>query len=320
MRLHADGLFRRDPYFRYITKPGVVFLFQHPEFAYRVATKLNLGQAGFRGGTLGGPVWGVALGDSFTFGMGVEHESTWVAQLASLKRKEIMNLGVPGWGPQQYTRALERFGPSLKPKVVFYGLYRNDLQDVLHFDQWSRDPRPKQAIEAFLRIHSITFNLFRILPAASVNRGAETILLDNFEFKFNSKKVTQAFIDDRNRFASAWSITKREIERAINYSQNLSATFVLLYLPSKEEAYWELIRQKDLGLKSYDDSVDILRSRIPEFCKAREIRCLDLTPAFRLKAAQGIKLYYSHDSHWNEAGNRVAAEEIGGYLLAEDIT
>ena len=320
MRLHADSLFRSDPYFHYITNPGVDFLFQHPEFTYRVNTKLNVGQAGFRGGTLGGPTWGVALGDSFTFGMGVEHESTWVAQLASLKRKEIMNLGVPGWGPQQYTRALERFGPPLRPKVVLYALYRNDLQDVLHFDQWSRDSRPKQAIEAFLRIHSITFNLFRILAVANVNQGKEAILLDNFEFEFNHKKVTQALLDDRDRFAAAWAITKKEIERAIDYSQSMSATFVLIYLPSKDEAYWEFIRQKDVRLKSYDDSADILRSRIPEFCKARRIRCLDLTPAFRLKAAQGRRLYYSHDSHLNKEGNRVAAEEIGGYLLAEDIT
>ena len=80
------------------------------------------------------------------------------------------------------------------------------------------------------------------------------------------------------------------------------------------------MRQKEFALKSYDDSVEILRSHISEFCKVRGIRCLDLTAAFRLRAAQGMKLYYSHDSHWNEAGNHVAAEEISRYLLAEDIS
>ena len=98
MRLHADTFYRRDPYFRYVTGANLDFLIEHPDFTYRVKTKLNIGESGFRGGTLGGPVWGVALGDSFTFGMGVEHEATWVSRLANLARREIINLSVPGLG------------------------------------------------------------------------------------------------------------------------------------------------------------------------------------------------------------------------------
>jgi hypothetical protein len=79
---------------------------------------MNLNHAGFRGGTLGGPAWGVAVGDSFTFGLGVNQESTWVARLARLSKREIVNLGVQGTGPQQYTLTLERFGVSLRPKII----------------------------------------------------------------------------------------------------------------------------------------------------------------------------------------------------------
>ncbi|MGH7817334.1 MAG: hypothetical protein ACREOR_08085, partial [Candidatus Binatia bacterium] len=89
MQLHAGMFYRSDPDFRYITGPNLDLLVQHPDFKYRVQTKLTFGQAGFRGGSLGGPVWGVALGDSFTFGMGVEQAATWVAQLANLTRREV---------------------------------------------------------------------------------------------------------------------------------------------------------------------------------------------------------------------------------------
>jgi hypothetical protein len=130
MQLHKT-IYRSDVYLQYVIDPGADHLFQHREFTYRVKPGLKLRQAGFRGNPPQSPVWGIALGDSFTFGMGVEHGSTWVAQLAKLTRKEIVNLGVPGWGPQQYTRALERYGIALKPKVVLYSLYRNDLQDAL---------------------------------------------------------------------------------------------------------------------------------------------------------------------------------------------
>jgi SGNH hydrolase-like domain, acetyltransferase AlgX len=315
MRLHANTFYRRDPYFRYITGPNLNFLIQHRDFTYRVKTTLNLGQAGFRGGTLGGPAWGVAVGDSFTFGMGVDQESTWAAQLAKLARREIINLSVPGWGPQQYTRAIERYGTSLNPKIFFYAIYRNDLQDVLLFDQWLHEPGYEKAIESFLRTNSIAFNLWRFWTNPSL--GWEDIRLDDVELKFSSDKLKQSLNDERNNFNSAWSLTEREIELAMNYSKRAGATFVLLYLPSKEEAYWELIKLNKISLKSFDDSIEIFRTHIMEFCKTRQILCLDLTPALRTRASQGAKLYFPHDSHWTEAGNRLVADEIYGFLTAK---
>jgi hypothetical protein len=311
MQLH-ENVYRRDVYLQYVIDPGADHLFQHREFTYRVKPGLQLGQAGFRGSPLQSPVWGIALGDSFTFGLGVEHDSTWVAQLAKLTRKEIVNLGVPGWGPQQYTRALERYGAPLKPKVVWYALYRNDLQDVLLFDQWSRKPPYRQSIQNFLGLHSIVYNFFRSL-VGSVTPGAETIVLEN-SLKFNSKVLKHGLLTDRNSFNSAWAIMKREISLAIDYSHAINAIFVLLYLPSKEEVHWESIKRRGIDLGSFDHDIEMLRSHVLNFCKLREISCLDLTLGFRFKAAAGMKLYYSDDSHWNEAGNRLAADEIHRFI------
>ena len=318
MRLHADTFYRRDPYFRYITAANLDFLVEHADFTYRVKTKLNVGESGFRGGTLGGPVWGVAVGDSFTFGMGVEHEATWVARLTNLARREIINLSVPGWGPQQYTRAVERYGTSLSPKIFFYGIYSNDFEDVLLFDQWIRDPAYKQALESFLRTNSVAFNLWR-LSGTNSNGGVEDIHLSGLDVKFNSQRLKTVLNNQRSNFASAWSLTKREIELAMDYSQRAAATFVLLYLPSKEEAYWNLIKEKEISLKSFDDGTEIFRTHILEFCKTRQIACLDLTLALRTRAAQGVKLYFPHDAHWTEAGNRIVAEEIFGFLVRNQI-
>jgi hypothetical protein len=318
MRLHADTFYRRDPYFRYTTAANLDFLVEHADFSYRVKTKLNVGEYGFRGGTLGGPVWGVAVGDSFTFGMGVEHEVTWVARLANFARREIINLSVPGWGPQQYTRAFERFGTSLSPKVFFYAIYSNDFEDVLVFDQWIRDPGYKQALESFLRTNSVGFNLWR-LRGTNSNAGAEDIHLNGLDVKFNSQRLKTASNNGRSNFASAWPLTKREIELAMDYSQRASAIFVLLYFPSKEESYWDLITEKDTSLKSFDDGTEIFRTHIREFCETRRIACLDLTLALRARAAQGVKLYFPHDAHWTEVGNRIVAEEISGFLVKKQI-
>jgi len=313
MRLHADVFYRYDPYFRYITGPNLDFLIQHPDFTYRVKTKLNFEQAGFRGGTLGGPVWGVAVGDSFAFGMGVEQEATWIAQLANLSSREIVNLGVPGWGPQQYTRAIERYGAALKPKIFFYAIYRNDLQDVLLFDRWLREPSYLEAIDTFLQRNSFVYNLCRLMWT-DAGFAPEDIHLGDLEVSFSSQKLRTSLTEDRNNFDSAWSLTKPEIERAIDYSQRAGATLVLLYFPSKEEAYWELIKQKQSQLKSFDDGIEIFRTHIVEFGKTRQVLSLDLTPLLREKASRGVKLYFSHDSHWTTIGNRIVAESIHDFL------
>ena len=137
MQLH-ENVYRRDVYLQYVIDPGADHLFQHREFTYRVKPGLKLGQAGFRGSPLQSPgMRASALGDSFLHSaVGVEHDSTWVARIRKTDAEKMVNLGVPGVGSLNHIpRALEQYGAPLKPKVVWYALYRNDLQDVLLFSR-----------------------------------------------------------------------------------------------------------------------------------------------------------------------------------------
>jgi hypothetical protein len=120
-----------EPQLMHVIRPRTDYLFTWRDFSFRLKTNLNFPNAGFRGGTLGGPAWAVAVGDSFTFGHGVNQEATWVARLAGITTREIVNLGVPRWGPQQYTRSLQKYGIPLKPKVIFWCLFANDLSDSI---------------------------------------------------------------------------------------------------------------------------------------------------------------------------------------------
>jgi hypothetical protein len=44
-----------------------------------------------------------------------------------------------------------------------------------------------------------------------------------------------------------------------------------------------------------------------QFCTAHNIEFYDLLPTFQAVAGQGQYLYLPNDSHWNEAGNELAA-------------
>jgi hypothetical protein len=66
----------------------------------------------------------VALGDSFTEGMGVKIEDTWTTRLHR-KDHSTYNLGIQGYAPTQFRGAYERYGKQLEPKWVIVGMLGN---------------------------------------------------------------------------------------------------------------------------------------------------------------------------------------------------
>lgn len=60
---------------------------------------------------------------------------------------------------------------------------------------------------------------------------------------------------------------------------------------------------------------DLPQREVLRFCQAEAIECHDLLPAFRAAQAGGARLYIPNDSHWNAAGNALAAERIAALLL-----
>jgi len=90
---------------------------------------------------------------------------------------------------------------------------------------------------------------------------------------------------------------------------------VVLYFPSKEEVYWDHIKARASQFSSFEDRRDKMRNAIREFCAASQLPCLDLSPALRARGANGERLYYPIDIHWNEAGHRVVAETIQKFLI-----
>jgi hypothetical protein len=76
----------------------------------------------------------VALGDSFTFGWGVDADHTWVKRLAALRKTPIYNLGIHDASPRQELELLKFLlagdDPPFKPRHVLWMIYEgNDLED-----------------------------------------------------------------------------------------------------------------------------------------------------------------------------------------------
>lgn len=76
----------------------------------------------------------LAIGDSYTYGWGVDIENTWMRQLEALLRDagrdiEILNLGKPGVGPPFYSELAEQAIPLLRPDLVLICMLQgNDIR------------------------------------------------------------------------------------------------------------------------------------------------------------------------------------------------
>ena len=101
----------------------------HPDFSCRVRTNGR----GLRTPFERGPVDVIALGDSFTFGYGVDEAETWPARLAELTGWSVANLGVSGYGPQSELALLRSEGPALPPRLLLWQFFANDLEDASLF-------------------------------------------------------------------------------------------------------------------------------------------------------------------------------------------
>lgn len=82
----------------------------------------------------------LALGDSFSFGWGVELDDAWPARMARELRAadgrsvEVVVAGVPGWSPPQQFVFLEQRGFDLQPDLVLWQLCTNDLIEMERLD------------------------------------------------------------------------------------------------------------------------------------------------------------------------------------------
>jgi hypothetical protein len=83
----------------------------------------------------------LCLGDSFTFGFGVENDETFCARLEQLfeGRYDFVNAGfADGYAPSTYALWLARYRERLAPSMILVNFFQNDSGDV-RMDTWIND-------------------------------------------------------------------------------------------------------------------------------------------------------------------------------------
>ncbi|MCC6365712.1 MAG: hypothetical protein IT165_19535 [Bryobacterales bacterium] len=68
----------------------------------------------------------VAIGDSHTYGNTATMEDSWPYVLGRITGRQVYNMGMGGYGPNQYFHLLKTKALQLKPRMIICGLYMGD--------------------------------------------------------------------------------------------------------------------------------------------------------------------------------------------------
>ncbi len=289
-------------------------LLSQDEFTFSIEIKdFGSGRPGFRDEPLGKEQPIIVLGDSFTWGVGVDRRFLWTELLEEETGVNFVNMAYCGYGTTQERLVLEHWGLRLKPKGVIIQLTYNDLSEneywISSFNiNKGRICSAMMEVRSWLFKNSRTYELFKFyVLGALLHRGAYADLFARDartslfkEVSFGSARVNIAHsfpLPFRSEFfGSGWKIMKQELVRIKNICLDNKAWLVVLVVPVKEQVY-----SMFYGLSPSE--ADVFNNEVSKFCNLQGIFFLDPTAFLREHAHEQI--YWKNDGHFTEAGQRV---------------
>ena len=272
----------------------------------------------------------IVLGDSFTWGYGVEAKDRFTEILNNKlpDNYEVINMGVSGYGTDQELLTLEREGLKYNPDLVVVGFHPGtDLDDNTNAIRYSY-PKP-----LFVLSENNTLSLTNI-PVPNKDDWTRRLEEDKGSW-FAALKT----------FLSEHFHTYVFFSRVIDSNPTLSKLFQSIGLMEKQPFYkqysWDLTESllgeintvsKNNGARTIifiiryqytdirlNDAMDKIATNLFDFGKRNDIAVVDYLPTFIKYAGTGEQLYFKHDGHLTASGNKLAAEFIYDNLVEDGL-
>lgn len=300
-----------------------------PNFSARIVTndyriELKTNQLGLRDDPIVGRAEKVrilAIGDSFTFGFGVEANQAWPKQLQSTLSLEsdmhgpvrVINGGISGYGLRQMRLLLSELFDELKPDVVVAGVYP----------------------QAYTRLHDpfVYFHGYAMSASQVPNAG---ITEDGFlftPFTIPWLRALDFWLDEHFRFAGyvlkapimandLWPKRRGNVAVALSTDEVKHRIDPLLqeialidqFARGKGISAVVLLITPQLKNGLFEQEADVFHAAITSFCTDRGIPVVDPLPEFQRLSDRTPKFRNGDDYHWSPQGHRIAADKLARSL------
>ncbi|MBI4453775.1 hypothetical protein HY636_03975 [Candidatus Woesearchaeota archaeon] len=265
----------------------------------------------------------VAVGDSFTYGFGINYEELWTEKLESKTKQRVANFGVTGYAPWQYNAVMKKYPLFFRNRTILYGIYMND------FTGETKEITQKR-YEATKGFFSISNPDFEVIYTAELPQEPpfleRTITYKMYERLAKGKVVTKlsqgGFLkrgENDFNFRSEWfsddNLNKvfKDFYEAKQIADGYNSTIVPVFFTSRTSVY----REEYIDAFGEDSLVNLEEEafrKTGQYFDGLGVKCVDLTQRLREEKKKGIVLYNPVDAHLNPHGNEIAAQEIARAL------
>ncbi len=317
---HPRGMYTADTELGFRMTPSETGILESPEFRVDVQTN----GMGLRDQDLPAKEATefrlLVLGDSFTFGFGVEERDTFARRIQhrirATGRKEfrVINGGVVGYGTKQEQIWFDQIADAIEPDAVILGFFvGNDFVDNLNLNQY-------EVIDGYLvgtSIHGTNLMLTRVLGMPPRVKIAIRTHSHLYNFLMNAWRATmvKAGLSDSSAMYEIYRETpSAQTEQAVEATREALARLVLS-CESREIPLGLVVipdvRVRDVLMAKRHYRFERPSEVIVDMAKVLRVSVLDLTGMFVARD----DLYYAVDRHWNAKGHRLAGDAIADALL-----
>jgi len=296
----------------------------------------------------------LVIGDSQTFGWGVEDWETYSYRLQQLLSKkfpsghlQVINAGFAAcYSPDTYYLYLKREGLALEPDLVIVGIFvGNDLDSAAAFEnEWTEQDAAGLPLRIRGRTSQVVGNL--LLPREIPLRYRLPVVSRSHLFQ----GLVQIWWNLRPKLANWQAYLPLVQVRAMavapdRLEEQVPPIYRLHYTDQTENVMnrvqWLLLGMKQLAsearvplyvllIPEQSQLLENAYSGLPadvgkpqrllgQFFERERIKYLDLLPLLRGKAA-GRPLYFPADRHWNQLGHQLAADALADFVSTEWLT
>jgi len=285
----------------------------------------------------GEPVDIAFIGDSFTFGWGVEAGERYSDVVrTAFPEKRVLSYSYPnGHSPINYLAFLQDH-PELMPRILVLGLFAfNDLADDTADAIVEITPDTGRILRVGSKTYAVDdrgFIYAQKLPPPDpmswqgmLRRSAigRTLSVARQTLASTAKPVAKPKVLkplDEGQFGETAQLALGHIKALDKIARDHGATLLVFYIPFASYAGDYPVCQYAPETCERMQRINPLGDALAAWTKQHGIHFIDPLMRFRQREATGQRLYFESDAHWTPAGHAAAGELITEYLRADEIS
>jgi len=294
----------------------------------------------------------LVLGDSYTFGIGVNDKETFTHLLHKDNNGFYINGGKPGAGFIDYYQILTHHEILPRIKNVVLCVFANDLNNMPDYEYTPKMIPEKQSPTILPNIRRLIHQLPKkhedFYKRVEREAKEQNITDSNFlnwknripayiDVAIKQQTINEAFVEmgllypqyyeniiemKSNESKVKWNNSKTFLDSIDSICIQHDITLRMVYLPSpiQYDPYWaertesHPIKSGTILKPEYLNSKAQFTEQLEEWCGHTQTPFLDLTEVFRNHNHQETPTIFSIDTHWNKEGHLIAYRSIKEWL------